>query len=79
MRKLKRLYIGKKDNDNLHYELGTKKKYWYPRYGFGTTTNSCVDCGYLVSFCPELFEAVTGIKLEPGEVRRVKIHMELLD
>lgn len=72
----RRLYVGKTLRDDEEYELGYRKGAWGgPEDGF--------DCeehpGWIASFCAEQFEAVTGIKLKPGEVRKVRIHVELLD
>ncbi len=77
---MKRLYIGSKSN--AAYELGTKKSGWgriviFPSrieleaWGFKD--------GFLKSFCAEDFERITGIKLKVGEIRKVKITVELLD
>ena len=57
----KRLYLGR--TLLTSYQLGTAKKDWHPDYGFG----SC-----LKFFCAEPFEKYTGIKLKPGEIRRVE-------
>ena len=61
----KRLYLGCGDCGT--YELGTRKKDWTPSEGFDVCAGD-----YLIGFCAEPFEAFTGIKLKPGEIRRVK-------
>lgn len=70
---MKKLYLGRWDNTKLghNYDLGLKKKDWNPRTGFAGGRN------YLYTFCPERFEKVTGIKLKPGEIRRIKLTIEL--
>jgi len=69
-----RLYIGKRSGTKTltsGYELGTMKKYWDENKGF--------PCDILVeAFCQDGFEKITGIKLAPGEIRKVKsIKIEL--
>ena len=61
----KRLYLGRSANDD--YELGTQKNKWSPTHGFPICSGA-----YIGSFYTEPFEAFTGIRLEPGEIRRVK-------
>ena len=71
MKKLKRVYLGRRECCG-RYELATTKKSWCPWLGFdGIDT--------LEAFCTKDFERVTGIKLGPGEVRRVNINIEILD
>lgn len=71
MKKPRRLYLGK---DTLGaYGFGIRRSCWRPDYGF-------VDGALLMEFCVSAFEPITGIKLQPGEVRRVKrILIELED
>ena len=60
---VKKLFLGR-DIWGL-YELGTVKKGWNPHEGFPVSN-------WVKSFCVAEFEAITGIKLKPGEIRRVK-------
>lgn len=67
------VYLGK--TDDSRYEIGTKKRPWgdaddggFPDFG---------DSGYVSGFCEEDFERVTGIRLEPGELLKVTITVEL--
>lgn len=73
--KYRRLYLGRKNNsaypDDCPYQLGTRKKDWNKEEGF--------SCSLLAEFCPEEFEAVTGVVLEPGKVRRIDIEIKFLD
>ena len=59
----KRLYLGRAAPGN--YELGTARKAWRPSKGFKMPS-------LLKLFCRREFEEITGIKLKPGEIRRVK-------
>ena len=58
----KRLYLGKKNSG--FYELGTSKKDWSGERGFKNF--------FLAMYCPKVFKRLTGIKLKPGELRKVK-------
>jgi len=58
-----RLYIGRRDPGH-YYELGTVKKH-FENDGFA-------DESWIYSFCADTFEEITGIKLAPGEIRKVK-------
>ena len=62
-----RIYIGRTEYMLMYgstYELGTAKKNWDKRNGF---RNKC-----LIDFCDHDFEKITGLKLAPGEIRKVK-------
>ena len=63
-----RLYIGKTKETLMwgpEYEIGTKKSGLRGENGF--TQGSC-----LYTFCDFEFEKITGLKLAPGEIRKVK-------
>lgn len=51
-----------------NYQIGTRRKDWKPDDGF---TGS-----FITSFCGHEFERVTGVRLERGEVMRVRISVE---
>ena len=61
----KRLYLGRYSGNGGAYELGTAREYWSAKDGFNLL-------GFVKFFCPKEFEEITGIKLKPGEIRRVK-------
>ena len=63
---IKRLYLGRATLLD-QYELGTRRKDWRPGWGFHESNHV-----HLASFCPDPFEEITGIKLKPGEIHRVK-------
>jgi len=65
-----RLYIGKVKAEYRHhdyYELGKSKSWWDPIVGFRGA-----GCLYDFNMPKEQFERIFGIKLAPGEIRKVK-------
>lgn len=48
-----------------NYQIGTRRKDFAPENGF--------DASFITSFCGAEFERVTGYRLEPGEVVKVRI------
>ena len=71
----RRLYIGRphgeaRDSDEV--ELASKKSGWDRESGFPSED-------LIVDFCYEDFYRVTGQKLEPGEMHKVNIKVEVLD
>jgi hypothetical protein len=72
MAKAKRLWLarqGKQIPDPL-YVLWNGAK---PRVSKeGPIRESGTSIGFVVSFCAEKFESLTGIKFRPGEIREVK-------
>jgi len=58
-----RLYIGR--TKIMTYELGSAKKCWRPEKGF--FSHALIEI-----FCEKQFEKLTGLKLAPGEIRKVK-------
>ena len=65
-----RLYLGKgrSSGDSFsNYSIGTFKKDWH---------GSDFDNSHITSFCGHDFERVTGVRLEDGEVVRVRISVE---
>ncbi len=70
----KRLYIGRTltSIDMCPYELGTTKSKWDSADGFQAGA-------HLGHYCVDTFERITGLVLEPGEIRRVRIVVEDLD
>lgn len=56
------LYLGR--TEHRTYQLGTCLETWDPVGGWS-------DGGYITSFCKTEFERLTGIMLEPGEIRKV--------
>ena len=62
------IYLGRRCKSYIYgddYELGLYKKDFDIRRGF--IGESMID-----SFCPVDFERITGIKLKPGEIKKVK-------
>lgn len=59
------LYLGR--TERWTYQLGTRLETWDTKFGWtGGIEN------YIISFCKETFERLTGIMLEPGEIRKVE-------
>ena len=55
----------------------TKKPYLERLGGpFSMWCDSDID-GVIGSFCPEKFERMTGVKLKPGECRRMRLTLKL--
>ena len=66
-KKLRAVWLGRLlDSDT--YEVGDRKKDWDSKNGFGAS--------YITFYFADEFERVTGIRLEPGEVRKVRIIVE---
>lgn len=63
----RKVWLGRSERSGS-YGLGTNKKHWNSYWGFE-------DNG-ITSFCQQSFESVTGIRLEPGELRQVRIAIE---
>lgn len=63
-----KLWLGR-TNTHLHtfsnYQIGVRKKDWTVDDGFGDS--------FISSFCGDEFERVTGIRLEKGELLKVRI------
>lgn len=59
-----RLYVGRIGNV---YEFGTKKNSWRNPGGFQISNDS-----FVYAICKEEFEKLFGLKLAPGEIRKVK-------
>lgn len=64
------LWLGKRWNGG--YEFGDYKKYWNFKNGFGI-----YHCKH--SFYTHRFEKATSIKLKPGEIRKIKSIMIVLE
>ncbi len=63
-----RLYIGRRRKEGPYgcaYEIGRKKFAWDEYKGFMNGNDMYI-------FCPEELEKITGLKLAPGEIRKVK-------
>ena len=70
-KKAMRLYLGrtKETHDTFsNYNIGAHKKDWIAEGGF--------DASFIASFYGDDFERVTGVRLEKGEVVRVRIVVE---
>ncbi len=70
-KKAMRLYLGrtKETHDSFSsYAIGAHKKDWIAEGGF--------DASFIASFCADDFQRVTGIRLDQGEVVRVRILVE---
>lgn len=66
-----RLYLGRTSlpgSGFSNYQIGTRRKDWDDDEGF---THS-----FIASFCGDDFEKVTGVRLEEGEVVRVRIEVQ---
>ena len=66
-----RLYLGRtamQGSGFSNYQIGSRRKDWEDEEGF---THS-----FIASFCGGDFERVTGIRLEPREVVRVRIEVQ---
>lgn len=73
----KYLYLGKRkgysDCQSGLYEIGTNKKLWDEHFGWYAG-------GGLLPFCTKQFEKFTNVRLQKGEVKRIKsINIELED
>ena len=62
---MKTLWLGRSSDD---YHLGLYKKYWGSVYGL-----YCFSAYQYEVFCKDRWEFLTGIKLQPGEIVKVKI------
>lgn len=66
-----RLHLGRTMDESStfsNYQISSRKRDWSKKEGFGE--------GFIASFCGDEFEKVTGIRLEKGEVVRVRITVE---
>jgi len=61
------IWLAKSEGRFSCYQLGLRKKDW---------NGQDFDPDNIVSFCDDDFERVTGIKLERGEIVRVRISVE---
>lgn len=68
----RRVWLGRPAEDYYRdsIELSDVKSGWSESVGFDDP---------VAEFCVGDFTRVTGILLEPGELRRVRIHVEVLD
>jgi hypothetical protein len=69
-KKAMRLYLARSKETGVSfstYVIGTRKKDW---------NGADFDNSHIASFCSEDFERVTGVRLEEGEVARVRIVIE---
>jgi len=67
---MKTLWLGR---DTTEYHLGRHKKYWVEYTPDGPFEFWYFTEGHLLSFCANRFESLTNIKLQPGELVKVKI------
>lgn len=59
------LYIGKRATAAGDYEIGISNYEWDKHFGF-------MLAALVRNLCPKDFERITGLKLAPGEIRKVK-------
>jgi hypothetical protein len=64
-------WVGKRKASDIpaFYELGYRKIDWHASNGFVPA---------ITGYCTQTFETLTGIKLKPGEVRRVEITFKVV-
>ena len=63
---MRNYYLGRWSGNSYNkaaYEIGMNKGGWDKEMGFENV---------LIDFCPELFEALTNVRLKPGAIRKIK-------